>query len=188
MVHDEMAYLLQAEIFARGRWALASPPMPEFWEQPHVLVVPMLAAKYFPGHSLVLAVGALLGWPPLMPLVLQATSAVLLFVLGRRLANGGVALLAWVIWLTTPMVLYLGPSYFSEGTTTVCWLAGWFTLLRWREARDALAPRRGILHWMGGDNAAAHWSGVCDPHRYRCPSRRRAVPAREGPRPRVRAR
>jgi len=135
VVHDEMAYVLQAQIFARGRWAMASPPMPAFWEQPHVLVVPMLAAKYFPGHSLVLAVGALLGWPPLMPLVLQASSAVLLFVLARRLANGGVALLAWVIWLSTPMVLYLGPSYFSEGTTTVCWLAGWFTLLRWRETR-----------------------------------------------------
>ena len=25
VVHDEMAYVLQAEIFARGRWALASP-------------------------------------------------------------------------------------------------------------------------------------------------------------------
>jgi hypothetical protein len=111
------------------------PPIPAFWEQPHVLVVPTLAGKYFPGHSLVLVVGTLLGWPPLMPLVLQATSAAILFVLARRLANGGVALLAWVIWLTTPMVLYLGPSYFSEGTTTACWLAGWYALLRWREVR-----------------------------------------------------
>ena len=133
VVHDEMAYVLQAEIFARGRWSMPSPPIPAFWEQPHVLVVPTLAGKYFPGHSLVLVAGTLLGWPPLMPLVLQATSAAILFVLARRLANGGAALLAWVIWLTTPMVLYLGPSYFSEGTTTACWLAGWYALLRWRE-------------------------------------------------------
>ncbi|CAN5836696.1 hypothetical protein BH11GEM1_BH11GEM1_29910 [soil metagenome] len=135
VVHDEMAYVLQAEIFARGRWSMPSPPIPAFWEQPHVLVVPTLAGKYFPGHSLVLVVGTLLGWPPLMPLVLQATSAAILFVLARRLANGGAALLTWVIWLTTPMVLYLGPSYFSEGTTTACWLAGWYALLRWREVR-----------------------------------------------------
>src|SRR6202022_90681 len=35
IVHDELAYVLQAQIFARGRWALPSPPFPLFWEQPH---------------------------------------------------------------------------------------------------------------------------------------------------------
>ena len=134
-VHDEMAYVLQAQIFAGGNWALPSPPLPGFWEQPYVLLQPAVAAKYFPGHALVLALGAMVGWTALMPLVLQSTAGALLFVLARRVAEGGVALLAWMLWLSTPMALYFGPSYYSEATTVVCWLAGWYALLRWRGAR-----------------------------------------------------
>jgi hypothetical protein len=137
VVHDEMAYVLQAQIYARGHWSLPSPPMPLFWEQPHVLTEPRLAAKYFPGHPLLMAIGAALHWMALMPLVLHATSAALLFVLVRRVANGAVAFATWIIWLFSLMVLYFGPSYFSEATTTVCWLAGWYALLEWRRTRHA---------------------------------------------------
>ena len=137
VVHDEMAYVLQSEILARGRWALPSPAFPLFWEQAHVLVTPAIAAKYFPGHALAMTPGALVGWPALMPLLLQSTSAVLLYVLARRIASGGVAFLAWIVWLFTPMVMYFGASYFAQATSTACWLAGWYALLRWRETRDA---------------------------------------------------
>jgi hypothetical protein len=135
VVHDEMAYVLQAQIFARGMWALPSPSLPAFWQQIHILTEPRLASKYFPGHSLVMTPGALLGWPALMPLVLQSTIAALLFVLARRVASGGIAFLAWTTWLFSPMVLYLGSSYYSEATTTACWLAGWYALLEWRTTR-----------------------------------------------------
>ncbi|MEP6617842.1 MAG: hypothetical protein ABJE47_00955 [bacterium] len=137
VVHDEMAYALQAQIFARGVWGLPSPVAPAFWEQPYILLQPVMAAKYFPGHALVLSLGALAGWLPLMPLVMQSINGSLLFMLARRTANGGVAMLAWVVWLFSPMVLYFGPSYYSEATTTVCWLAGWWALLNWRETRRA---------------------------------------------------
>jgi hypothetical protein len=135
VVHDEMAYVLQAQIFARGRWANPTPPFPLFWEQAHVLVEPAVAAKYFPGHALVLTLGALVGWPALVPLLLQSTSASLLYVLARRVASGGVAFLAWIIWLFTPMVMYFGASYFAQTTSTAAWLAGWYALLRWRDTR-----------------------------------------------------
>ncbi|MDB4915343.1 MAG: hypothetical protein JWM95_2987 [Gemmatimonadetes bacterium] len=137
VVQDEMSYVLQAQIFARGMWSLPASPMPLFWEQLHVLVEPRVASKYFPGHALLMAPGAVLGWPALMPLVLQSISGALLFVLARRVANGGVAIVAWTIWLFSPMVLYFGPSYFSEATTTTCWLAGWYALLEWRTNREA---------------------------------------------------
>ena len=154
-VHDEMAYVLQAQIFARGMWALPSPPLPDFWAQPHVLVEPSLAAKYFPGHALLLTPGALLGWPALMPLVLQSTSGALLFVLARRVASGAVALLAWVIWLTSPMVLYFGPTYFSESTTTACWLAGWYALFEWRDRRE--------LRWLLALALFTGWDAITRP-------------------------
>ena len=155
VVHDEMAYVLQAQIFARGKWALPSPPIPAFWEQPHVLVEPTLAAKYFPGHALVMAIGAFVGWPPLMPLLLQCIIAALLYVLARRVASGGVAVLAWVLWLFTPITLYYGPSYFSEGTTTACWLAGWFALMEWRTTRR--------LHWLLAVAFFTGWDAITRP-------------------------
>ena len=135
VVQDEMAYVLQSQIFARGRWALPAPAIPEFFEQPHVLVVPAVAEKYFPGHALVLTIGSLLGLPALMPLVLHAGIAVSLFIMARRIASGAIAFLTWVLWLFSPMVLYFGPSFYSEATTTFCWLAGWYALLEWRTNR-----------------------------------------------------
>jgi hypothetical protein len=135
VVQDEMAYVLQAEIFAQGKWALPAQPIPAFWEQPQVIVQPVVASKYFPGHSLLLALGVLVGFPTSIPLLLGALTGALLFVLARRVANGAVAVLAWVVWLGSPIVLYYGPSYFSEVTTTACWLAGWYALLQWRASR-----------------------------------------------------
>jgi hypothetical protein len=155
VVHDELAYVLQAEIFARGRWALPSPAMPLFFEQPYVLVEPALASKYFPGHSLLLTIGALLGWMPLMPLVLQSIAASLIFVLARRVANGAVALFTWMLWLTSAMVLFFGPTYYSEATTIVCWLAGWYALLEWRTS--------GRLRWLLAVAVCTGWCVITRP-------------------------
>lgn len=155
VIHDEMAYVLQSRIFASGHWSLPSPPLPAFWEQPHVLVEPSLAAKYFPGHALVLSIGSLLGWAALMPLVLQSAAAVLLYVLARRVAGGLVAFAAWIIWLTAPIVLHFGPTYYSEATTVVCWLVGWACLLEWHERRR--------LPWLLGVAFCAAWCFITRP-------------------------
>lgn len=155
VVHDEMAYVLQAKIFARGTWTLPSPALPAFWEQPYILLKPALAAKYFPGHALLLALGAFVGWMPLIPLLLQSAAGCLLYVLARRVSCGGVAFLAWVVWLFTPMVLYFGPSYYSEATTTVCWLAGWYALLEWRQSRT--------LAWIAVLAAFVGWGAITRP-------------------------
>ncbi|HEY8174819.1 MAG TPA: hypothetical protein VIF32_03920 [Gemmatimonadaceae bacterium] len=134
-VHDEKSYLLQADIFARGRWTVPSPPIPEFFEQPHVQVVPAVASKYPPGHAMLLTVGALVGFPPLVPLLLTGVTAALLFGLAMRLTNPLIALLTWTIWISAPIVLRFQPSYFSELTTTALLLGSWWALLEWRETR-----------------------------------------------------
>src|SRR5437660_10984229 len=92
-VHDENSYLLQADIFARGRWTVPSPPMPDFFEQPHVQVVPAVASKYPPGHALLLSIGLLAHFPPLVPVLLTAITAALVFALATRLANPWIALM-----------------------------------------------------------------------------------------------
>src|SRR5215813_3861086 len=67
VVHDERAYLLQAEIFSRGHWTAASPPLATFFEQMHVFIEPAVFAKYPPAHTLLLVPGVWLGLPGLMP-------------------------------------------------------------------------------------------------------------------------
>ncbi|MGH7636851.1 MAG: ArnT family glycosyltransferase [Gemmatimonadaceae bacterium] len=132
---DEMSYVLQAEIFATGRWTAPSPPLPEFFEQPHVQVVPALASKYPPGHALVLTLGALVGFTPLLPLLLTGATAALLFALVTRVTNPWVALVAWPTWLFAPGILRFQPGYMSELTSVPLVLASWWALLSWRETR-----------------------------------------------------
>lgn len=153
--HDEASYLLQAEIFAQGRWTLPTPALPEFFEQPHVLSVPAVASKYPPGHALLLAIGAFVGWVALVPLLLAAATAALLFALVARMTNAWVALLAWTIWLTTPLMLRFQPGYFSQATTTTLVLWSWWALLEWRDSR-----RR---RWLLLLALAIAWGGITRP-------------------------
>ena len=135
VIHDEASYLLQADIFARGRWTVPAPPLPEFFEQPHVQVLPAVASKYPPGHALLLAPGALMGFPALVPLLLTGVTAALLFALVMRVSSPWVALVAWPTWLFAPVVLRFQPSYLSELTTTALLLGSWWALASWRETR-----------------------------------------------------
>ena len=58
VVHDESAYLLQAELFARLRFTVPTPPLPQFFEQLYVNLRPAVFSKYPPGTSLLIAPGA----------------------------------------------------------------------------------------------------------------------------------
>src|SRR5437763_1949852 len=117
IVEDEVSYVLQSRIFASGHWVAPAPPLPEFFQQAHVLTTPAVASKYPPGHALLMSLGTLLGAPALVPLLLTDLTGALLFVLTRRVTNAHVALLAWLIWLSDPIELQFRPGYFSEVTS-----------------------------------------------------------------------
>lgn len=155
VIQDEASYVLQAEIFASGRWTVPAPPIPEFFEQPHVQVVPAVASKYPPGHALLLTLGALVGLPALVPVLLTGITAALLFALAARVANPWVALVAWPTWLFAPIVLRFQPTYMSEVTTTALVLASWWALLSWRET-----PR---LRWLLTLALCVGWGAITRP-------------------------
>lgn len=154
-IQDEHSYLLQADIFARGRWTAPSPAIPEFFEQPHVLVVPAVASKYPPGHALLLSVGAFVGFRALVPLLLTGFTAAMIVLLVRRLASEQVALLTWAVWVTSPIVLRFQASYLSELTTAALVLASWWALLEWRDSRR--------LRWLLILAAAVGWGAITRP-------------------------
>jgi hypothetical protein len=135
-ISDEAAYLFQAKLFASGQWAMPTPPLPEFFEQANLILSPTFASKYPPGHSLLLALGVLVGLPGLLPVLLIGASGGLLFALARRIADRWVALGAWLLWATAPINVTFQPSYFSEIATGALWLAAWWALLEWRAHRQ----------------------------------------------------
>src|SRR4051794_11024274 len=154
-IHDEAAYLLQARIFASGHWTAPGRPLPEFFEQFHVLVTPVLAAKYPPGHSLLLTLGELLGFPPLIPLLLNGLTGAVVYLLSARLAGPIVGLLTWLLWLLAPMNLTYRPTYLSNVTTGALWLASWWALFNWWE--------RGGRRWLLVLSACVAWCFITRP-------------------------
>ncbi|MFI5246402.1 MAG: ArnT family glycosyltransferase, partial [Gemmatimonadales bacterium] len=155
VMHDEWAYWLQADQYAHLHWKVASPPAPEFFEQLYVLVTPVFAAKYPPGYALMIAPGFALGLPALMPLLIAGTTGALVFALARRVAGNVAGALTWVLWLGTFGNLRFRAAYFSETTTSLCWLAAWWALLEWRATRRT--------RWMAVLALSIGWGAVTRP-------------------------
>jgi hypothetical protein len=137
VVHDESAYLLQAELFARGRFTAPTPPLPQFFEQLYVNLVPALSSKYPPGTSLMLVPGVLIGIPGLPVILMNALTGALVFALARQIAGGFTSLLAWALWSTSFPVLYFHAMYLSEVPSGLAWLAAWWGVVRWRSSGKA---------------------------------------------------
>ncbi len=133
--HDERAYVMQALIFAGRHWAAAPPPLKEFFQQFHVLDIGGVAAKYPPGHALMITPGAWLDLPGLIPVLLSGVAGSLVFALPRRLAGPWVGLLSWWLWISEARNLTWRASYFSEVTTSAIWLLSWWLLVEWRTTR-----------------------------------------------------
>jgi len=154
-IHDEAAYLLQARIFATGACTAPAAPAPEFFEQFHVIVTPFVAAKYLPGHSLVLTLGSWLGAPVIVPLLLTGIAGGLIFLLVRTIVDPLHASLAWALWMLAPSNTFELPSYLSENTTLVLGLAAWGALLLW--------CRSGRQRWLYFTAGCLGWAAITRP-------------------------
>jgi hypothetical protein len=138
-IQDEAAYLLQAGIFARGRWTEAAPPLPEFFAQMHVFTTPVLASKYPPGTSLFLTPFVWAGFPALAPMVLAGVTGALVFLLVRHVGNALIAVLAWILWTTSPWALRWQTTFLSQTLTIVLWLGALYFLLKYHKQQQAWA-------------------------------------------------
>ena len=131
VVHDESAYLLQAELFSRWRFTAPTPPLPKFFEQLYVNLTPAMFSKYPPGTSLLLAPGVRFGMPGLPVVLMNGLTGALVFMLARRFSDGLTAFLTWLAWGTSFPVQYFHAMYLSEVPTSLCWLAAWWGIARW---------------------------------------------------------
>ncbi len=141
-VPDSVAYLFQAKIFASGNLT-TDPPRVQgafdfFIPAPFVLTEDSWGAQFPFFHPFSLAIGQLFGAPWLMPPLFGAASAALIYVVGRRVYNGRVALLAAVLLATSPFFIMQASNLMSHNTAGFLLLAC-LAALTYRDKRPLLS-------------------------------------------------
>lgn len=115
---DEVAFLFQAATLARGHLVAPAPPVPDAFAIPFVLVRNgMWFGKYPPGYPLVLALGVLVGYPPLVNAVAAALSVLLVIALAHKIYDFPTGLLAATLLVASPFFLIQAASFMAH---TVC--------------------------------------------------------------------
>lgn len=158
-IHDEDAYVLQAQIFAQGRLVAPPRPVPEAFEQYYVLGTPVTAGKYYPGQALLLAPFEALGLRDAFPPLVAGATAGLLVQLVQGLAGPVPALAAWLTWLAGDKVITWHSTMLSQPTSAMLWLLAIALALRWsrtHQRRDLL----GVGLVLAIDAITRPWSAV----------------------------
>jgi hypothetical protein len=115
---DEVAFLFQATTYARGHLLAPAPPLPAAFFIPFVIVRDgMWFGKYPPGYPLVLSLGVLVGYPPLVNALAAAACILLIVAIGRRWYDATTAWLAGLLLLVSPFFLLQAASLMAH---TVC--------------------------------------------------------------------
>jgi hypothetical protein len=153
VVHDEFSYLLSADTFAHGRVTNPTPPDPQFFESPHVLVTPVYASRYQPGQGLTLALGQKIAGHAYWGVALSCALMVYLFCWAAdawlppqwSLIAGGLAAVLFFIpsyWFTS----YWGGAAAACGGALVVGSLGYLLRGRLESARFSLAGGALILY------------------------------------------
>lgn len=147
-IHDEFAYLLEGETFAKGRLVNPPPGPPKLFETFHELLTPHYVGKFPPAQGVALAVGIWLGNPIIGIWIVNGLWAVALFWMLRAVAGPG-----WAFGgALAGMVGYGAMSYWGQSFWGGSVLALGGTL--------ALGGALRIWRKRGRALPAAAWAGV----------------------------
>jgi hypothetical protein len=142
-LEDEVAYLFQAKVFARGQvTAPLYEPARAYW-QPFVIEHEGVRfGKYPPGWPALLALGVGLGLAAWVNAALSAVNVALVYRIGRDIYGPDAGLIAAVLLTFSPMALLLNATLMSHTAALTCalvfmwayrrmsWAGGW----RWGAA------------------------------------------------------
>ena len=155
-MHDELSYLLGAQMLAQGRLWMPVHPMADFFETFHVLVRPVYASIYFPGTAMMHVPGVWLGVPMWVTAVALAGAVVgLTYRVVAEMLDGVAGLLAGLIVLATGRFRQYSTLALAEAPVTVLVLAMLWAWLRWRRTHRA--------GWAAAVGAAAGWAAITRP-------------------------
>jgi 4-amino-4-deoxy-L-arabinose transferase-like glycosyltransferase len=123
-LEDEIAYVWQAQVLAKGEIAIPSPPHAESFYVPFVVDYHGLRfSKYPPGWPMILALGMVIGVSAWVNPILAGLNLWLTFRLGQRIFDERTALLAAFLMLTSPFFLLVSGSLLSHSWSLFLCLA-----------------------------------------------------------------
>lgn len=148
-LEDEVTYLFQARIFARGDTVVETPqPQRAFW-QPFVIDYAETGnrfGKYTPGWPALLAIGVNLGQPWLINAYCGMLTVIMVYRLGREVFNRDLGLIAAALTAFSPMALLLNATLM--GHTAALLFFSFFMLTYWRmDRRTGAGKRRSALFY-----------------------------------------
>ena len=143
---DNVVYLFMARTFGEGRlWAPVPHPLIFFSQFAMLHLDGHWFGKYPPGWPLLLAAGAVINASWIVSPLISALGLGLMYLIGREFFGRKVALLAVVIGLASPFMLFLGSGYYPE---PVMWLfLGSFVYLSLVWLRRHGAPENQPWQW-----------------------------------------
>jgi 4-amino-4-deoxy-L-arabinose transferase-like glycosyltransferase len=145
-LEDEVAYLFQARIFARGELVIETPqPRRAYW-QPFVVDFDETGnrfGKYTPGWPAMLAVGVLLGQSWVVNAFVAGSTVALVYRLGREIFNPETGVIAAALTAFCPMALLLNATLMGH-TAALCFTT-LFLYAYWRMERGRQPLRWALI-------------------------------------------
>jgi len=151
-LEDEVAYLYQAKMIARGDLVIETPsPRRAYWQPFIVDFAGKRFGKYPPGWPMLLSIGVLMGQAWVVNAFFAALNVALVYRFGRQMFNADVGLIAAGLMTFSPMALLLNATLM--GHTTALFGATLFLYAYWRMERitPPLTPPR----LRGGESLSA---------------------------------
>ena len=140
---DDVTDYFMAKTLALGRLWAPIPRFPNFFGQYSMLVYDNhWFGKYPPGWPLVLSLGALANAAWLVNPVVSAGGLVLVYLIGREMYGRKVALLAELLAVSSPFILFIGAGYYAQPVTWLFLGLYVYLLLLWARRSSAEGRRR----------------------------------------------
>ncbi len=141
-LEDEHAQLFQAQVFASGHMTAQAVQPVQAFDIPFTIVLgDHIFSKYPPGYAVLLAVGALVGQPWLVNVLLAVLGTLGVYHLGRDLFEAEAGLLAAGLGLVSPMFVMLSGTFLPHiaGLTLLTWFS--WAFFRARRSSEELGVR-----------------------------------------------
>lgn len=171
MTDDENAYVFMARVFASGRLYLPSMPadIRHFFDNQFIINDGRWYGMYFPGHPLVLALGAVVGAERWVPSLVAVATVGMAFVVARRIFGARAAAIAAILFPATVYFVLPTATLLAHSTAALALLIfvygavrvgedpasiGWWALaaagLAWAGLTRPLGPIAFAIPWLGG--------------------------------------
>jgi hypothetical protein len=148
-VQDEFSYLLAADTFTHGRLTNPTPPFPEHFEAPHVLVHPTYMSKYPPGEGIALAIGQIMNGQPIIGVWLSsAAAAAAIYWMLLAFFPSTWALLGGIIAAIHPQMLAWSQTYWGGSVAVLgaaLLIGAWARLMSQRAISSAIILGIGLV-------------------------------------------